>query len=108
MNRWLNAALCPPCTVVDCGCAGGCSAPIGVLYISGIFAIVYGLFFGGPLGSAGISWGTVMLGIALWGIAAAWAALLILRYQEQCTAPQAPSSNDESRPFDEVKKAKSG
>lgn len=111
MSRWLTVALCPPCSVLDCGCAAGCSAPIGVFYATGIFAIVYGLFFGGPLGVQGISWGTVLLGAALWGISAAWTALVMTRYGEQCAAPQSnqpPSEAADSSPFDEVKKAKRG
>jgi hypothetical protein len=87
MNRWLTIALYPPCALVDCRCAAHCHAPIGVLYVTGIFAIVYGLFFGGPLGSEGISWGTVLLGSALWGVSAIWATLVIARYGEQCATP---------------------
>jgi hypothetical protein len=84
MTRWISVALCPPCAIVDCGCAAGCNAPIGVLYAAGVFALVYGLFFGGPMGVEGIGWGTVLLGAALWAISAAWAALITLRYGEQC------------------------
>lgn len=109
MNRWLSVALCPPCAVVDCGCAGGCGAPIGVLYAAGVFAIVYGLFFGGPLGVAGISYGTVGLGLVLWTVSAVWAALALARYGERCAARSAPSpraSRDDDT-FAEAEKAKS-
>lgn len=85
MNRWLNTALCPPCALVDCGCAAYCHAPIGVLYAGGIFALVYGLLFGGPLGAQGISWGTVLVGLALWSISATWSALVVLRYAGRCS-----------------------
>jgi Na+/H+ antiporter NhaA len=111
MNRWLTVPLCPPCAVVDCGCAAHCNAPIGVLYATGIFAIVYGLFFGGPLGTGGVSWGTVLLGLALWGVSAAWAAVLLARYGEHCATPQITqptSATVKSDPFEDVKKAKSG
>lgn len=59
------------------------------------------------------SWDTVSLGLALWGIAAVWAALTIRNNDdEKCAARKnrvfnsLPSSADESDPFEEVRKAR--
>lgn len=77
-----------------------------MLYVTGVFAIIYGLLFGGPVGAEGISWGTVLFGLGLWGIAAAWSALLVLRYGTQCAAGASPVRIQESKPLDPARKAK--
>lgn len=76
MKRTAFALFAPPLAVCRYGGAGLCAAPIGVFWIAGIAAIVYGLFGGTGTTAgiaAGVSWGTVALGVALWAIAAAWA-----------------------------------
>jgi hypothetical protein len=77
-----------------------------VLYVTGVLAIVYGLLFGGPLGADGISWGTVMFGLGLWGISAAWSALLMLRYGTQCAPGASPVRVEDRKPLDRARKGK--
>lgn len=72
MKRTVFVMAAPPLAVCRYGCAGCCAAPIGVFWITGIIGIGYGLL-GGPLGLAGISWGTLGLGASLWVIASMWA-----------------------------------
>jgi len=115
VRRKLTAALAPPLAVCQYGCAGCCAAPIGVFWITGIVSIIYG-FLGGPAGLDSISWTTVMLGLALWGIAAVWAETTIRSVEEDQADPncKAKSSSslcrivrpglDESNPLDEIKK----
>jgi len=76
MNRFLLASLTPPLAVCRYGCAGCCAAPIGVVWLAGIIAIIYG-FMGGPAQLETISWGTLGLGIGMWILAAIWAGTVI-------------------------------
>lgn len=76
MTRYLFASLVPPFAVCRYGCAGCCAAPISVVWLAGIFAIIYG-FMGGPAQLEHVSWGTLGLGFGLWIVAAVWAATVI-------------------------------
>jgi hypothetical protein len=83
-----------------------------VFWITGIVSIVYGIV-GGPTNLMGPSWGTIALGLALWGIAAVWAAITIRSADEdKCKGLKNPLRDsilpeaDESDPFDEVRKAR--
>jgi hypothetical protein len=73
--------------------------------------VVYG-FLGGPTAAAGISWYTVGLGLAMWGIAAVWALLTMSGVeQDRCQGTLGPRDHHvapretEPDPFDEIKKA---
>jgi hypothetical protein len=83
-----------------------------VFWLAGITGIIYGLL-GGPTNLMGPSMNRVLRGIGLWGVASVWAAITIRsadddkcekRSSRLCTGitPQ----NDESDPFDEVRKAR--
>ncbi|HKK14837.1 MAG TPA: hypothetical protein VKA14_09270 [Gammaproteobacteria bacterium] len=113
MKQYLLALTVPPLAACRYGCAGCCAAPISVFWITGIVGIVYGAFWGGPLGLEGVSWSTVLLGIALWAIATVWTVLVMRGARaDKC---QRPSSSlcrrilpdlDESDPMDEVRKVR--
>jgi len=112
MKRALLTLLTPPFAACKFGCAGCCAAPIGVFWITGIVSIIYGLI-GGPTNLLGPSWNTVLLGIALWGIAAVWAAITIQSADDdRCAGRQNTlchkilPGDDEADPFDEVRKAR--
>ncbi|NIR31286.1 MAG: hypothetical protein GWN84_18650 [Gammaproteobacteria bacterium] len=111
MKRPVLAVLVPPFAVCRYGCAGCCAAPIGVFWLAGIVSLVYAAL-GGPLGLAGVSWGTVGLGAALWAVAAGWAVITLRNVDdERCghrTSPvcarMAPRA-DEPAPLDEIRRA---
>ena len=112
MKRAVLTLLTPPFAVCKFGCAGCCAAPIAVFWITGIVAIIYGSV-GGPTNLMAPSWNTILLGVALWGIAAVWAAVAIrgaddARCGERDSALCRPmlSRDDEADPFDEVRKAR--
>ncbi|MEE9493085.1 MAG: hypothetical protein V3W04_06875 [Gammaproteobacteria bacterium] len=112
MKRILITLFAPPVSVCKFGCAGCCAAPISVFWLAGLASLVYGLL-GGPTNMMGISWTTIWLGLALWSIAAIWAAVAIHNTDLsgcESTKPllcQPFTTMDETDPFDEVKKAKS-
>ncbi len=112
MKRAGLTLVTPPFAACKFGCAGCCAAPIGVFWITGIVSIVYGIV-GGPTNLMGPSWNTIALGLALWGIAAVWAAITIRSADdEKCNGRNNRLCNkilpatDESDPFDEVRKAR--
>jgi len=112
MKRAVLILVTPPFAVCKYGCAGCCAAPISVFWITGIVGIIYGVV-GGPTNLMGPSWNTIALGLALWGIAAVWAAITIRSADEdKCKGVNNPlcdrilSETDESDPFDEVRKAR--
>jgi hypothetical protein len=112
MKRALLTLLTPPFAVCKYGCAGCCAAPITVFWLTGMVAIVYGSV-GGPTNLMAPSWNTVLLGLALWGIASVWAELTIRGADDDRCAErnstlchQILSRDDESAPFDEVRKAR--
>ncbi|MEJ2061160.1 MAG: hypothetical protein P8Y64_11865 [Gammaproteobacteria bacterium] len=115
MKRSVLAVIIPPLAVCRYGCAGCCAAPIGVFWLTGIVGIVYGLL-GGPLQTAGISWGTVGLGVLLWAISIVWAQLTLRaadadRCQDRKVSPLCARilpRMDEPDPLDEVKRARQG
>lgn len=111
MKRIL-AVLIPPLAVCRYGCAGCCAAPIAVFWLTGIGGLVYG-YYGGPAHSDGISWYTLGLGLALWGIAAVWALITLQNADdERCRKKPNPLCSklilgqDESDPLDEIRKAR--
>ena len=87
MNRFILASLIPPFAVCRYGCAGCCAAPIGVVWLAGIIAIIYG-FMGGPAELEGISFGTLGLGVGMWVLAAIWAATVIRGVDEDKADPK--------------------
>ena len=112
MKRAVLTLVTPPFAVCKFGCASCCAAPIAVFWITGIVSIVYGIV-GGPANLMGPSWNTIALGLALWGIAAVWAAITIRSTDEdKCKGLKNPLCEnilpeaDESDPFDEVRKAR--
>lgn len=112
MRRALLTVLTPPLAVCRFGCASCCAAPIAVFWITGMVGITYG-FIGGPTNLMGPSWNTILLGLALWLIASVWAAVAIRgANDDRCTERRSTlcrrvlDSEDESDPFDEVRKAR--
>ena len=76
MKRAALTLLAPTVAVCRFGCASCYAAPITVLWLAGIVAIIFG-FLGVPVRLTGTSWSTVVLGLALWGIASLWTAIAI-------------------------------
>ena len=111
--RTLLALLSPPIAVCRFGCAGCCAAPIGVFWLAGIVSMIYGSV-GGPANLAGPSWNTIGLGIVLWVVASAWAALAIRGRAVESCAGKTPGlcasvlqeGREESDPFEDVPKAR--
>jgi len=108
----LLALVTPPVAVCKYGCAGCCAAPIGVFWITGIVAIVYGLI-GGPTNLMGPSLNTMLLGGGLWGIATVWAFIAIrnadddrCQKRDSTVCHQILPTGEEPDPFDEVRKAR--
>jgi hypothetical protein len=74
--------------------------------------IIFGSL-GGPVGSTGPSWGTVAVGLALWGIASLWTAIAIRGSGSgQCDKPDSPvcdtinSVTDASNSVNEIHKVR--
>lgn len=107
--RRILTVLTPPLAVCRYGCARCCAAPIGVFWLSGIGAIIYG-FMGGPANLSTVSWTTVLLGIGLWIIATVWAGTVIKTVDDpSCGQKRSPlcqviGPQDDDSPLDNVKK----
>lgn len=110
--KLILAILIPPVAACRYGCAGCCAAPIGVFWLTGIIGLVYGCY-GGPLRLDGVSWNTLGLGVALWGIAVVW-TLITLRNadDDRCRKKTSTLCNkiaprlDEDDPLDQIRKAR--
>lgn len=76
MRRVALAWWIPPAAVFHYGGASPTAAPIAVFWLAGLGSIAYGLT-GGVAQLGRTSWLEVLLGFALWAIAAAWARLVI-------------------------------
>jgi len=74
MNKILMSLITPPIAVCKFSCVDCYAAPVGVLWLAGLTALIYGSV-GGPLGLDQVSWNTVGIGLLLWGLAAIWAVL---------------------------------
>jgi hypothetical protein len=112
MKRAVLTILLPPAAACRYGCAGCCAAPITVFWIASLVSLVYGLI-GGPTRLMGPNGYLVLLGLALWGIAAVWTAVTIRGADEdKCQGKSSTlctrimPAGDESDPFDEVRKAR--
>ena len=112
MKRYLTSVLMPPVGACRYGCGTSCAAPVTVFWLFGVVSVFYG-FLGGPTGETGISWYTVLLGIAMWGIAAVWTILTLQDVEaDRCQGAWSPRDHHvgpedaEADPFDEVKKAR--
>ena len=110
IRRYMTSLLAPPIGACQYGCGSSCAAPVTVFWLFGVVSVVYG-FLGGPMGEPGISWYTVGLGLAMWGIAAVWSMLTIQGAQvDRCHGVLDPrdhrggSRGSETDAFDEVKK----
>ena len=106
----MMSALMPPVGACRYGCGSSCAAPVTVFWLFGVVSVIYG-FLGGPTGEPGISWYTVGLGLAMWGIAAIWTMLTIRGVEEdRCNGMWSPGDDEveppESKtdPFDKAKK----
>jgi len=112
MKRAALTLLAPTVAVCRFGCASCYAAPITVLWLAGIVAIVFG-FLGGPVGPTEPVWSAVALGLALWGMASLWTAIAIRGSDEvQCDKPDSPvchtinSGTNESEPRDEIRRTR--
>jgi len=114
-NRNILLVLIPPLAVCRFGCAGCCAAPIGVFWLAGIVSFIYA-FFGGPTGVDGISFGTLLFGAVLWGIAVIWAKTVIRnaqqnpeRCQDQATSLcQKLAAEEDEDPLETARKLREG
>ena len=87
MNRAALTLLAPTVAVCRFGCASCYAAPITVLWLASIVAIVFA-FLGGPAGLAEPGWSALALGLALWGMASLWTAIVIRGSDEvRCEKP---------------------
>ena len=113
MKRDVLAVILPPVAVCRYACASNCAAPIGLFWVTGIVAMVYG-FLGGPNDLAHTSWVTVGLGAIMWGIAVVWARDTIKGVDDDQTEGKKSSGicklvkpslrMDDSDPFDQIQK----
>lgn len=111
MKSYITSTLVPPVGACRYGCGTNCAAPITVFWLFGVVSVVFGLL-GGPANDPGISWYTVGLGLAMWGIAAVWTLLTLQGVEaDRCHDMWSPRDHkieadmDESDPFEEIKKA---
>lgn len=110
-KAYLTALVMPPVGACRYGCGTNCAAPVTVFWLFGVVSVIYGLL-GGPMGEIGISWYTVGLGFAMWGISAVWTMLTIEGVEtDRCHGAlstrdhHVEPAESESDPFDEIKKA---
>jgi hypothetical protein len=110
MKSYLTSALLPPVGACRYGCGTNCAAPVTVFWLFGVVSVIYGLL-GGPTAEPGISWYTVGLGFAMWGIAAVWTMLTIKGVEEdRCHGVwstrdhHVEPGDSEPDPFEEIKK----
>lgn len=111
MKSYIMSALVPPMGACRYGCGTHCAAPISVFWLFGVVSVIFGLL-GGPTAEPGISWYTVALGFAMWGIAATWTMLTLKGVEaDRCHDLWSPKDHhidpslDEVDPLEEVKKA---
>lgn len=111
MRKAVLTIVAPPVAICRFSCAECCAAPIGVFWLTGIIGIIYG-FLGGPTNLASPDWSFIGLGLALWGIAAAWTAIAVRGYDEgKCSSAGSTlcstikSSCNENASFDEIRKS---
>ena len=111
MNKTVTSVIVPPVGACRYGCGTSCAAPISVFWLAGVVAMIYSLF-GGPANVDGIDFYTLGLGAALWLIASVWTLLTMTGVEEdRCKGIFSPLNSkvqpkqDESDPFDEVRKA---
>ena len=74
MKKYLTLVVSPPMGAFQYGCGTSCAAPVTVFWLFGLVSIVFGLF-GGPTGEPSICWKTILLGLIMWAISAAWTLL---------------------------------
>ncbi|QKT02726.1 hypothetical protein HUS23_02290 [Ectothiorhodospiraceae bacterium 2226] len=106
--------LAPPLAVYRYAYARCCAAPIGVFWLAGITALLYGLN-DGLLGSSGLEWMMLGLGLVLWAIAVVWTFDTLRRAAEDERDPDCTSGesahchvvrpqDDEQDPLEEVRR----
>ena len=82
MNISLKCILAPPLVAARYTCGTSCIAPVSVIWLAGFVSILFG-FLGGPTGQAGISWASILFGIALWITSGCW-TLIVTRGGDSC------------------------
>jgi len=112
MKGIVTSTLFPPVGACRYGCGTNCTPAITVFWLFGVVSVIFGLM-GGPTNEPGISWYTVGLGLAMWGIAATWTLVTLHGVEaDRCHGiwsardRQVQSSDSEADPFDEIKKAR--
>ena len=112
MKRAALIVLAPTVAVCRFGCASCCAAPITVLWLAGIVAIILG-FLPGSAELVAPSWGSVGLGLSLWGISALWTAVAVRGSDGSlCDGPDSAvcnrvnSAQGDSKQFDEIHRAR--
>lgn len=110
--------LAPPLAVCRYAYARCCAAPIGVFWIAGITALIYG-FNGGITAGTGIEWVMLGLGAALWAIAVVWTLDTLRRAADDALDPACTTrgdsphcrmqrpADDENDPLEEVRRLSS-
>ena len=111
MKGYITSALMPPIGACRYGCGANCAASVSVFWLFGVISVVYG-FLGGPTNEPGVSWLTLGLGMAMWGVAAMWTLLTMQGVEaDRCHDLWSPKDRhvqaraDEADPFEEIKRA---
>ncbi len=112
MKGIVTSTLFPPVGACRYGCGTNCTPAITVFWLFGVVSIGFGLM-GGPTNEPGVSWYTVGLGLAMWGIAATWTLLTLHGVDgDRCQGTRRPKehqgqpSPSEHDPFEEINKAR--
>jgi hypothetical protein len=85
MKKFVLCCLLPPAVACRVPCYTTCAAPISVVWLAAVCAIVLGLF-GGPTNQGSTSWQTIALGGVLWLASSIW-AYRTTRDPEKCAPP---------------------
>lgn len=86
MKKVVLCCLAPPVVACRVPCQSTCAAPVSVIWLAAVSAIILGLF-GGPTGHAATSWPTVGFGALLWLFASVW-AYRSSRTADECAPPR--------------------
>jgi hypothetical protein len=86
MKKVVLCCLAPPVVACRVPCQSTCAAPVSVIWLAAVSAIILGLF-GGPTGHAATSWPTVGFGALLWLFASVW-AYRSSRAADECAPPR--------------------
>jgi len=114
MYRHILGIAIPPLAICRYGCSNSCALPITIFWVGGLAALAYH-FFQAPVESSWLYNGSLILGIAMIALSIIWTELTIARViRDGCDKSSDNKSSlcgvvpneQESDPFEEVRKAK--